>query len=293
MATTSTATATSLLALTTPFSQPNDCTDVFSTTDIVTSFWWGDYSETTLHVSVSGPAGSHFASCQPSGWADVVPERRFSFSPAVCPYGWTAYELGPITTLDPPITTAYCCARYGLCIRILSLYLSSLRLSLRLTRNSGYDLDRPAINLTTVGISSPACVSQIGVPPSAAATVTKRDASHSSPTFCPDGVQVHKAYHITWEASDRSTLSPIPPDLSCSTIVPKWVPGQSLAYSCPTYTNVPEHGSLPSAPVFFFLVVGLPLIAVTFFGACGGYCSYRIRKERRQRVVAGGGVEGK
>lgn len=119
--------AKKLLAMTTPFVQPPDCTDVFSTTDIVTSFDWGNYSETTLHVSISGPDGSRFTSCQPSGWANVKPQSRFNFSPAVCPSGWTAYHLEPFQTATPAITTAYCCARYGLGLhssrlQILCLY---------------------------------------------------------------------------------------------------------------------------------------------------------------------------
>lgn len=105
------ATATALLALTTPFVQPPECTDVFLVTDIVTRIGGTTYPETTLRVSVSAPIDPGFASCQPSGWADVVTQNQFQFSPAVCPSGWTAYRVVADGTATSAITRAYCCAR--------------------------------------------------------------------------------------------------------------------------------------------------------------------------------------
>jgi hypothetical protein len=64
----------------------------------------------TAHIALSNSADPRFATCQPSGWAAVPPASRFSFSPAVCPSGWTAYDLG---TTAASVSTAYCCARFA------------------------------------------------------------------------------------------------------------------------------------------------------------------------------------
>lgn len=112
------ATATSpLLALTTPFIQSPSCADVFVTTSVISSFYWNDYSTTTIKVLASDPADPRFPSCQPSGWGSVAPQSRFSFSPAVCPGGWTAYELSASetdvsSTSISTVSTAYCCSRF-------------------------------------------------------------------------------------------------------------------------------------------------------------------------------------
>lgn len=113
---TATTAAAALVALTTPFVQPPSCTNLFATTSLVSSFNWNDYSETTVQIVFSDPANPQFASCQPSGWDNVAPESRFSFSPAVCPSGWTAYdvvasETDISSTSLSTVSTAYCCSR--------------------------------------------------------------------------------------------------------------------------------------------------------------------------------------
>ncbi|KAK1764331.1 hypothetical protein QBC33DRAFT_497975 [Phialemonium atrogriseum] len=237
--------AKKLLAMTTPFVQPPDCTDVFSTTDIVTSFYWGNYSETTLHVSISGPDGSRFTSCQPSGWANVAPQSRFHFSPAVCPSGWTAYHLEPFQTVTPAITTAYCCA-------------SEIG-------------ETPSVPTTAEGTVSETTVSE--------ATVTER----ALLTYYPNGVAVHNVYEITWQASDRPTLTPMPPDIPCNDTLRTWVPGSPVApSSCPTYTNKSEH--LPDGP-YQFLMIGLPIICILLICACCGTCFHYSRKDRKKQRV--------
>ncbi len=109
----------SLLALPTAFVQPATCTDIFSTSVLTTTITYTqvEYGSTTLSttayeasITVSDPADPRFAACQPPGWASVAPESRFSFSPAVCPSGWTAYDLDTVGD----VSTAFCCARYDL-----------------------------------------------------------------------------------------------------------------------------------------------------------------------------------
>jgi hypothetical protein len=101
-------TTTTLLALTTPFVQAPTCTDISTTTSIATIFPWNNYTTTTIQVQLSDVDDPRFATCQPPGWASIVPENQFSFSPAVCPSDWTAYQLEATGTL----TTAWCCSRY-------------------------------------------------------------------------------------------------------------------------------------------------------------------------------------
>ncbi len=110
-ATTTTLSTTAVLqALTTPFVAPPDCADQFLT------YRSTYYNSAVTTILASGPADSRFASCQPSGW-NAGPS--FQFSPAVCPSGWTAYDVGgtisaiiePATTHTRTFTTAYCCSR--------------------------------------------------------------------------------------------------------------------------------------------------------------------------------------
>ncbi|KAL2794620.1 hypothetical protein BJX66DRAFT_303485 [Aspergillus keveii] len=99
-----------LLSFTTPFSEPDDChvDERRTLTQVV------DGTTSTLRYLISDPALPDFASCQPSGWDAIIPERRFSFSPAVCPSGWATFEIGTTTREqdDEVVTTAWCCSRY-------------------------------------------------------------------------------------------------------------------------------------------------------------------------------------
>lgn len=113
--TTATATVTALLGLTTPFVQQPSCTDIWELTTVSTLTYG---SSTTYAVLASNSADARFASCQPSGWANVVTQSRFSFSPAVCPSGWTYYDMAATIVATAPTgpfpthSAAYCCAGY-------------------------------------------------------------------------------------------------------------------------------------------------------------------------------------
>lgn len=95
-ATSLTSTASGLLAITTPFVQPSGCESQYTLTHV----------STTTQVLVS----QLVPSCHPSGWDQRAPEVRMNFQPAVCPSGWTYYDMA-----DPDksgfITTAKCCNR--------------------------------------------------------------------------------------------------------------------------------------------------------------------------------------
>ncbi|KAF3764237.1 hypothetical protein M406DRAFT_71209 [Cryphonectria parasitica EP155] len=113
---------TPIATLTTPFTPPavSNCHPLWETTSVLTGLWDQDdhWTITTAQALISGPAAdAQFQACQPSGWADVVSQSRYVFSPAVCPSGWTAYELTTFVSSAAfstrrPLTasSAYCCA---------------------------------------------------------------------------------------------------------------------------------------------------------------------------------------
>jgi len=99
------ATATALLALTTPFVQPPGCDSHFTLTNVPTYINNRDDVTSMISVLSSLPV----ASCYPSGWDTVMSQSRFRFSPAVCPHSWTYYEMAGLSSI--PISTAFCCDR--------------------------------------------------------------------------------------------------------------------------------------------------------------------------------------
>ncbi|KAJ0412959.1 hypothetical protein BJY00DRAFT_320271 [Aspergillus carlsbadensis] len=171
-----TATAAQLLLFTTPFSEPDGCH--VNARRTLTQAVSGTTS--TQRYLISDPALPSFTSCQPSGWNEIIPESRFSFSPAVCPSGWATWEIGTTTRAedDEVVTTAWCCS-------------------------SDYHL-YPYDNypLTTPGFSKP-CTGQtsIAAPPGSAPIL-----------------HLHHPWHITWHASDASgsLLTPAPPTLTAA-----------------------------------------------------------------------------
>lgn len=68
---------------------------------------------------VSNTADPKYSSCQPPGWD----EHSFTFSPAVCPSGWT-YYAGKEETPDSgkPYSRAFCCARYDSQLQCQRIY---------------------------------------------------------------------------------------------------------------------------------------------------------------------------
>ncbi|KAK4151207.1 hypothetical protein C8A00DRAFT_36147 [Chaetomidium leptoderma] len=199
--------STSIPALSTPFVQPATCTDIFSTW-ILTATVGDTYirSQSTIieetvvlaTVTVSDPTDARFTTCQPPGWADVVPESRFAFSPAVCPSGWTAYNL----RTDGPVSTAYCCA-------------------------SGYSLAGPRW-ATIDSLQTPGCFKR-ATPKGSGVMDTFPD---------PTDVQVHNAYRISWQASDTAMLTPQQPAITCPYGIDEWVPGSPVtSTACNTPVN--------------------------------------------------------
>ncbi|KAH6628875.1 hypothetical protein F5144DRAFT_580364 [Chaetomium tenue] len=204
-----------LPALTTPFVPPPSCTDQFITTSYTSQ-------SSVVIVLVSGPADPQFATCQPSGWD--AGKNSLEFRPAVCPSGWTAYDLG-LTSFDvdtlhwAPLSSAYCCSR-------------------------GFSLSE-AYSLIE-GISYRACFQTI-------------DGGATTASAPSSGLRVHNAWRIAWESSDITSMSPTPPQLPCSNPgmvkISSWVPGATLdlALASGTCESSPQGGSSSDYAAMIYL----------------------------------------
>lgn len=98
-------------------------------------------------------------------------------------------------------------------------------------------------------------------------------------------VMVHQGWAITWAASDTATLTPKLPTLTSSMRVPTWTPGQNIkggAYD--PYHPSPSTREYLSDGVFYFLVVGLPILGALSIGLCLWCCVRRCKKDRRPNV---------
>jgi len=120
------ATATALLALTTPFIQPPGCErDLTQTRKSPSIEYIQTYtvlnSTRTYTKNTYIPVLEPVASCVPSGWDKIVPQSRYHFSPAVCPSAWIYYDMAAVTSDGSSATTAFCCARSIFFIYILLL----------------------------------------------------------------------------------------------------------------------------------------------------------------------------
>lgn len=115
-----TPTKTDLLVFTTPFIPPPDCHTIWQpTTRLESTYSYRNDSVSTstwpVEVLYSNPAHPDYSSCQPSGWNQLVPTARHSYSPGVCPTGWPAHnmaqDLVPIADQSTwrTVSTAYCC----------------------------------------------------------------------------------------------------------------------------------------------------------------------------------------
>jgi hypothetical protein len=147
---------------------------------------------TYVPVLASDTADPRVSACQPSGWADVVPSSLWTFSPAVCPSGWTAYKLA--TDLAGPE---------------LSTYSSAVCCS------SGFELGLPAVNFRLENFD-PKCFRSLSGVSSPAASGHGTGATR----VFTDGLQIHQAWVVRWADQDTITLSPQPPALTNNAYIP-------------------------------------------------------------------------
>lgn len=101
---------------------------------------------------------------------------------------------------------------------------------------------------------------------------------------------MHEAWHITWAASDTSTMSPTLPEITADMLIGSWVPGQSLSPGAYDREHPIEGGPQYLSPsLYWFLVIGIPIIFLLLVGYCIRCCVvfHRVKKtERRERWLA-------
>lgn len=98
-------------------------------------------------------------------------------------------------------------------------------------------------------------------------------------------LMVHQGWAITWAKSDTTTLTPQLPTLTSDMRVPKWTPGEKIRDG--------EYDAHPSERIsseeffghdlYWFLVVGVPVLAVLSFASCVWCCVRRCRKKRKNK----------
>ncbi|KAK7959561.1 uncharacterized protein PG986_004415 [Apiospora aurea] len=244
---------TSILALTTPFLQPPDCSGIFTATRKTTSLHHqGSYYKTVLTVAISDPTNVRFTTCQPPGWAEADPHHRFEFSPAVCPDKWTAYNLNS----HGGTSKVACCAR------------------------------PVGLNISFGNIGPPACIKSLTRTPTSLFSATGTTGTTTTQTYTwthpfPEGIQMHNPYKISWQATDMSTLSPTPPTLTCSGGLYSWDPGEAAE---PQHCNDNEggHTRTSDAVGFWFGACGARIIVAVLLGACVGWWRHHVRRDRKE-----------
>lgn len=98
---------------------------------------------------------------------------------------------------------------------------------------------------------------------------------------------VHEGWAITWAKSDTATMTPKLPTLTSEMTVPTWTPGQKIEdgeydrYRDDTQSSEEFFGK----DLYWFLVVGVPIIFVVSVASCI-WCGVRkCRRDRRPNIV--------
>ncbi|OBT69976.1 hypothetical protein VE03_00380 [Pseudogymnoascus sp. 23342-1-I1] len=247
-------TATEILTLITPFVQRPECASIWDLT-IVPSRVSGN--STSVTILVSDAADERFASCQPSGWDKIVPASRFFFSPAVCPSGWTYYDMASTVSAasngkdKSTFSTAYCCA-------------------------SGHSLDTYVTDFS-IPTMTPPCYRRVD----AGEVSIMGTLSHGtgSTLLFTEGIQAHQAWHISWDASDTSTLTPSLPELTSSKLIPTWVPGETIEKGMYDRDHKQDNAMPGLGKVLRDVAIAVPLIFAAIVGTTIWCCiSYRRSK---------------
>ncbi|KAH7035831.1 uncharacterized protein B0I36DRAFT_361157 [Microdochium trichocladiopsis] len=254
-------------AVTTPFVQRPECASRFITTEFVHTVRHSSLSTTTrvtLFVSDTHGGGSECAG-QPDG---------SSWSPAVCPQSWTAWNMGPwvINQVDAEGNqfSAVCCAS-----------------GYRPMDGSPYtrdDWDLDALLDDWSGI----CTS--GGRGSVELTAAAPPITHTVSNL--DHVSVHQGLFIAWRQLDVSSLTPAPPSLGLCTAaaLASWAPGlpDDPALAALGVCAAPEEGhDAQSGYLLLFFAIGLPIVAAGLIAAfCTWFWCRRARKGRAAAATA-------
>jgi len=98
---------------------------------------------------------------------------------------------------------------------------------------------------------------------------------------------VHQGWAITWAKSDTATLTPKLPTLTSEMRVPEWTPGQKIRDG--EYDRYPSYRidteELFGHDLYWFLLVGMPVLGALSIGLCIWCCVRKCKKERRPNLV--------
>ncbi|CCF36874.1 hypothetical protein CH063_08340 [Colletotrichum higginsianum] len=239
---------TKALSLTTPFVEPGKCYMPLNLAAFTTNVSGAATRELAL---VAGPDNADFAYCQPPGWEGDSMSSILAFSPAVCPSNWpmhhvAAHETVVSGTSTKTVTTAYCC---------------DMRQTVYPTGVSGLGIEFFS--------SNPACVSTL--PSNHSRTFYGQpDGTTGAYATFTEGTVVRPAWRISWEATDRKSLSPVPPSLTAGQSLSFWTPtpkdsGKSCTAEDPCQ-DLQIGGLIPMiavpSSVGFVLIVGIIICCV-------------------------------
>ena len=179
---------------------------------------------------------------------------QFSFSPAVCPQGWAAWWLWK--TVPSGTATATAPSSVGSAVAIVSTAYCCA---------PGYAM----LQLNFQNNPSPSCTKLF-------TSTTSTSGAYYAETITLS-VALLPAWHISWQSTDMPTLSPRPPALDGGERFTRWLPG-----SKPEPEKLDNWGGGDFNPsLFFFLVIGLPLIVLAGIAACITGCCARRRAKKR------------
>lgn len=102
-------------------------------------------------------------------------------------------------------------------------------------------------------------------------------ASHGDGTL-----MVHQAWAITWDASDRATLSPKPPTMSSGQTIPTWEAFQAVTSQALFARENPVNDTPFNDTYVYFLMIGLPIIFGCLFTCLFCMCFWNRRKMRKR-----------
>ncbi|WQF87623.1 hypothetical protein CDEST_12637 [Colletotrichum destructivum] len=249
--------------LTTPYVEPYNC---HIPNELVTFTADVSGAATRQVALVESPDSPDFAFCQPPGSEGDSMSSILAFSPAVCPSYWvmhhvTAHKTVVSGTSTKTVTTAYCCDKSQ------TLYPSGI--------------DDLGIEYFS---SNPACVWR--VPEDYPRNIyLQPDGTTGAYATFTEGPLVRPAWRISWEATDRKSLSPVPPSLTAGQSLSFWTPTPKDlgGKSCSSENPCDEHHldglleliAVPSS-VGFVLIVGIIICCVVA----------KKRKRKRERKEA-------
>ncbi|KAJ4163517.1 hypothetical protein LMH87_005239 [Akanthomyces muscarius] len=256
-----------LVAMTTPFSIPPDCLGFDGAVMDVYRAYYGAPNTTQLTQNIRDMDSS---SCWPSG------AYRGTYSPAVCPTGWTYYSImaGDFTeavtvTTSPsgaPLSTtmtyytnqlsAYCCPS-GFTMAV-----------------STWSVDSNFAHACSRTVSSGDTTVEVTRTSDAATTTFQGTGTLVIPT----------PLTVFWHQEDASMLTPQPPDIPDGSFAPSWLPGQTVVvHDKIRYDDSPRSNRLATG--VFAAVIAVPIVIfLAILGCC--ICCFRIRRKREKREIA-------